>query len=154
MSSTYKAISFCLAFWVLLSSIGISLDMHFCRGELKSVRLFGYADSCHTLKVKTQNKTNCAKSLKICNHKIHAISNTVKKRICCKNERIDFVTHDFLQKDFLFKITFLKEFYYRVFSSYFSCIEKTFQFIPIPFLNYKPPNLFKDISVFVQSFLL
>jgi len=147
-----------MAFWVLVSSLGISLDMHFCKGELKSVRLFGIAENCHTLTVKTSrktfSKTICSKATNSCKHQIETTSLRPKKRICCKNEHIDFLVPDFLQKEFSFKFFPLKNIYGLFFYDYFSIERGGIHFIPTRFLNYKAPSLFKDIPVLVQSFLL
>ena len=147
-----------MAFWVLVSSLGISLDMHFCKGELKSVRLFGIAENCHTLTAKTSkntlSKTLCSKVTKNCKHQIETSSLRPKKRICCSNEHIDFLVPDFLQKELSFKFLPLKDIYGLFFSDYFFLLRGVSQFIPTPFLNYKAPSLFKDIPVFIQCFLL
>ncbi len=157
-SYTYKAISLVMAFWVLVSSLGISLDMHFCKGELKSVRLFGVAENCHILTEKNSRKTSskiiCSKVTKNCKHQIETTSLRSKKRICCNNEHIDFLVHDFLQKELSFKFFPLKSVYGLFFFDYFSLVRGEAQYIPSPFLNYKAPSLYKDIPVLVQSFLL
>ena len=55
-----------LPFLVLISSFGIPLDMHFCRGVLK-VYTFGEAKSCHTIPKIEQNKIHCVVFSTKCN---------------------------------------------------------------------------------------
>ncbi len=45
-SKTYRFISLTMAFLIFFSSSGISMDAHFCQGNLKRVNLFGNAKSC------------------------------------------------------------------------------------------------------------
>lgn len=69
---------------MLTSSVGLSIDMHYCQGNLKSLVLFGKAKSCHE-----------TKETKTCHHKKMASSNKQDKNInktpkdnCCHNENI------------------------------------------------------------------
>ncbi len=44
--STYRLISLVMAFLILFSSSGLTMDMHFCQGHLKRINLFGKAKTC------------------------------------------------------------------------------------------------------------
>lgn len=84
---TYRIFTLSMALLVLVTSTGISVDQHFCRGELKSVALIGKAHSCHEVDAP-----------KKCKH--HASGNDVAseaeqqgKNKCCENKR-SFVKSD------------------------------------------------------------
>ena len=42
-SNTYRFIAIILAAVLFVTSVGITMDMHYCKGELKSISLFGKA---------------------------------------------------------------------------------------------------------------
>ena len=67
--------SMSMAFFMLFSSIGLSLEFHFCRHELKSIGLFTEANQCgiQTATSKVCYDDNC------CNESI------LKKTGCCEN---------------------------------------------------------------------
>jgi len=44
-----RVISLLLAFLLGFTSVGYSIDLHFCQGHLKSVALIGKAKSCHEM---------------------------------------------------------------------------------------------------------
>jgi len=50
ISKTYRVISILLAGLVLISSVGFTANMHYCKGKLKSFSLFGKAKTCHESK--------------------------------------------------------------------------------------------------------
>ncbi len=45
-SITYRSFSLLMAFLILFSSSGLTMDMHFCQGHLKRINLFGKAKTC------------------------------------------------------------------------------------------------------------
>jgi len=71
-----------LATLVLVSSIGLSIDMHFCKGEFKSFSFVGEAKQCHTAKI-------------TCPH--HAKMELEKKsdNSCCSNQTLEVEEIDF-----------------------------------------------------------
>ena len=153
-SFTYKAISLCLAFLVLVSSLGISLDMHFCKGVLKSVHVFGVAESCQIASKVQRNKSTCGEFLTSCTLQIAPKVPSLKKKTCCSNAQIDILTGDYFQKEFSSKLISLKVFKSALFMDDFGFEANTLRFQPIFGFLYRPPNLLKDIPVLVQSFLL
>jgi hypothetical protein len=44
---SHKIFAISLAFLLLFSSSGLAMDMHYCKGELKSISFFGTVKSCH-----------------------------------------------------------------------------------------------------------
>ena len=78
LNRTYRFIAFCLVALVFISSAGITVDFHYCNGELKSYNLIGKAKPCHE------------PTLKQCPfHKKMMVNNNDKKG-CCENKAVHF----------------------------------------------------------------
>jgi len=54
----HRIISLTLAIMMLFTSVGFSVDLHFCNGEFKSFSLIGEASSCHTAKKSCPHHAN------------------------------------------------------------------------------------------------
>jgi len=78
----YKIFSLVMALLILITSVGFSLDIHYCNGQLKSVSFFGKAKSCHDNSVQ-----------KSCSHH----KELQKDNDCCENRT--FVFQSDLDKD-------------------------------------------------------
>ncbi len=68
---------------MLIGSAGVTVNRHFCMGELKSVAIFGEAEKCH----QDQAKPRCPF------HPAPADATEGKKKGCCDDE------HEFVQID-------------------------------------------------------
>ena len=154
-----KITSLLMAFMLLLSSTGFSIDLHFCQGNIKSFSLFGTAKSCHA----KAEKSHCQKaSLKVDSGKTtcHSVKSTLEKaddceRDCCSNESIvvspDMDTQKVLSKQLTeTNISFISAFVAVFYAGQTLDLAKDI----IPHLNYIPPLLDQDIPVLIQSFLL
>lgn len=64
-----------MAFLMLLTSAGIAVDMHYCKGELKSFSVLGKAKSCHQV---AQAKQSCSQ------HSHHQQTPAIAKKTCTK----------------------------------------------------------------------
>jgi hypothetical protein len=73
-----------LATLVLIGSVGLPVNRHFCMGELKSVAIFGEAEKCH----KDQAKKQCPLHPAPAEEKVDG-----KKKNCCNDE------HELVQID-------------------------------------------------------
>jgi hypothetical protein len=73
-----------LATLVLLGSAGVTVNRHFCMGELKSVAIFGVAEKCH----KDQAKQQCPF------HPVPEEEVEGKKKGCCDDEHELFQIDD------------------------------------------------------------
>lgn len=69
---TYRFLSGFLALLIFFTSVGFSVDLHYCMGELKTVNFVGKAKSCHDSAAKI-----------VCPH--HQKVAATKKG-CCKNK--------------------------------------------------------------------
>ena len=140
-----------MAFLVFFSSIGFSIDMHFCQGHLKSISFIGDAADCYGAKGDNSQKS-CQMSKRQVTKKMDC---SLDKKDCCHNR------HLLAQAD----LTSTNQ------SGQFILNHNSFQYISIvpvslvedtiflttdilSVFQYKPPLILKDIPVFIQSFLL
>ncbi|NNL92629.1 MAG: hypothetical protein HKO66_10380 [Saprospiraceae bacterium] len=126
---------------MLFTSFSYSIDVHYCQGDIKSISLFGEAQSCHTPKKKCPH-----------HQKLNLESN--KASDCCSNESFEITN---LDEDFT--AAYLQDFFdLQLDLVYFSNIDFTSKSIyntptkstvktsvPIPPL---------DIYVLLERFLL
>ena len=131
---------------LLISSSGISMDVHFCQGDFKRANLFGKAKTCAEVAECGTKTQTCSGSARIC-------SSNGDHKDCCKNELIQ-LDFDFdsgeaqinnlqdIDIKFVAIIAPITNHYHRT----------RFQIYNLS--KYIPPLLIKNIPVFIQSFLL
>ncbi|MEL6718903.1 MAG: hypothetical protein AAFP82_09330 [Bacteroidota bacterium] len=124
---------------MFITSISFAVDMHYCKGELKSFSLFGKAKSCHEKKA----THTCPYHAKM--------QQQQDNNNCCENETayvqadIDKVFSSIEFTDIpLFIAVFVQV----------SLFENNFEPQVFAFEHYKPPLIERDIPILVQSFLL
>lgn len=66
------------------STVGFSMDMHYCQDELKSIAFFGKAKSCHDVK---ETKT-CHHSKKTSSNSDEGDFKNIDQDNCCHNENL------------------------------------------------------------------
>ena len=150
-SISYRAIAIFMALLMFSSSIGISMDMHFCGNELQSVSLYGEAEACEMMKPKQEKKSNLSccegpkKELKSCQ------SEGISKSNCCHNESISmsnggaFEVDDISIEQFKQIITAV-----IIFLPNFNIFSVTTE--KVNYSHYNPPTIKKDISILLQVF--
>lgn len=150
MSNTfpYRVFALTMAFLMFFTSIGFSMDMHFCQGNLKNINLFGKAKSCFEMESEGI-VSSCSKHQSTCHQK----STAEDHKGCCNNETVEIqLDTDFLDTTIgslnIQQLHFVVAYLY----TYFGLL--TEQFSSEKFLHYKPPLPDKDLLVFIQSFLL
>ncbi len=87
----YKSIlvSF-LAFLMVLSTSGLTMDMHFCKDKLKRVNLFGKAKTCQEVALLMKS---CCKKGRSCSLKaVTSCGADGDHKGCCSNQSIEFDT--------------------------------------------------------------
>lgn len=131
----HKAFAVSLAFLVMLSTISITIEKHFCGNTLIDVALFTEAEKCkmEAFEIEIEKVTN---------------------KSCCKDivdviEGQDELNVNTFKDLKLSKKTFATLFTY----SYLSLYEELPNQI-IPHKNYRPPNLIFDRQVLDQVFLI
>ena len=138
---TYKLFSLLMAILLFCSSVGFSVDFHYCKGELKSFSLIGSAKTCHDIN-------------KVCPRHSTSTPSLEKEKNCCTNKTliVDNIDQDFT---IIQAISFVD-------------IEIVTLATPIPiftiqdlsdhhipqFEQYKPPLPKEDFPILFQSFLL
>lgn len=151
ISHTYRFFAITMAFLMFFTSVGFSMDMHFCGHQLKSFNLLGKAKNCYELAGVETPKT--------CQEKTEAVSLpdgcTLDKPDCCSNKTLHVQadqnqrsqSNDIAENISLQHIILIA----RVFQSFkqTKIVSNT-----ADFLHYQPPLILRDIPVLVQSFLL
>ena len=131
-----------LALLIFVSSTGFTINSHFCKDQLKDARIFFKADDCY-------KKYYAQKTKKACHVKKKSCENN-----CCKNTS-EYYKLDLDQQ--------LSSFDFKAFESP-NFIETLWLRLPIDdyltdsksthYLNYKPPLIFSDLPIDLQTFLL
>lgn len=140
----YKFLATGLAAIILITSIGISIDVHFCQGKLKSFALIGKAKTCH----QKTSSIQCHNSKRIFQKNN---SKSICKKNCCKNSSFSFQNN--LEKTITIESNILN---HNVFCAlvFVFFLENKFVSFSNNFKNYIPPLLNRNIFVLIQSFLL
>ena len=147
---SYRALAMFMAFLMFSSSVGLSMDIHFCGNELKSYSFFGEAQACEMMQQKEEKETHVCcespkKEIKTCHN------SEVASGKCCHNETFlldnggDFESTDFsveqLQQILVAIIVFAPNF------DIFETSNKVSNYS-----LYNPPPITRDISILPQVF--
>jgi hypothetical protein len=140
-----------MVFLMFSSSIGFSMDFHFCGDELKSFSLLGEAEACEMMQDHKKTGHACCdtskKEVKSCHRQEIGNGN------CCHNESLVFANSgEFETSDFSFENS----------HQYFSpvvVITNDAELFTLPkkqvnFTHYHPPSITKDIPILLQVFLI
>ncbi|MAY21226.1 MAG: hypothetical protein CMC74_00405 [Flavobacteriaceae bacterium] len=134
-----KIISFFLAALILLSTSSFTVDMHFCCNKLVDMSLIGKAKVCAE---KVQKKKEPTKQC-----------TTLQEKDCCSNQSFVKTGDDTIKKTNTQleaeTIIFLNTFFY-VYVNLFEGLEKNI----VPFKQYRPPLLSKDIQILHETYLI
>ncbi|NKI26613.1 hypothetical protein HCG49_08560 [Arenibacter sp. 6A1] len=138
MKNIFRQIAaFSLALLVLLSTMSFSVDMHFCGKTLVDYSFFDKVDSCGMEMM--QPAANEACSIVIDD--------------CCKEENILVEGQDDLKISFD-SLTFQQQVFVIAYSySFLSLLEGDIK-NKVPFGDYTPPLLIRDIHILDETFLI
>ncbi|MEY8848101.1 hypothetical protein AB9K26_04765 [Psychroserpens sp. XS_ASV72] len=132
---TYKMFSAFMAIMVLFLTVSFTVEKHYCGGVLIDSAVFTKAKKCgmemSTSKASTATMKHCCKDTK----------EVVKGQDQLKTSKVDNLS--FEQQLFV--------------ASYFYTYLKPFEQLPklvIPFKDYKPPNITREIYVLDEVFLI
>jgi len=151
-SFSFRFTALLLAFLMLTTSVGYSLDLHYCQGNFKNLAFFKEAKSCHELAKKATSE-HCKKMQKPCSKKENANTGVECEKQCCSHNTIlveaetDIFSAKIINAELL-STDFVVAFVYSFISNY-SSTEYANKYI-----LYKPPLPDKDLSVLFQSFLI
>ncbi|KAA3640682.1 MAG: hypothetical protein DWQ02_01650 [Bacteroidetes bacterium] len=152
ISNTYRLIALSMAFLMFTTTLSFSIDMHYCKGELESIALFGIAESC-----KVQQEAEHASKGHSHQHKHdHKEDCSNEKKNCCENQTLhveadideQVQAQDFIQNSHLQQFVAVYVSIFFVNSTYVFEEETPSQAF------YKPPLISRDIPILVESFLL
>lgn len=148
ITKTYRVIAISLALLMFCTSIGFAVDMHFCKGDFKSFSFLDKAPSCHELSA----KVTCPHHQKMMEEA--CLEGNKDNRNCCKNKTV----HIEADQDLQIQSSDLLSLHYQA-TLVFVQTKILYQNLSLsqisfPFQHYKPPLLFRDVPVLMQSFLL
>lgn len=132
-----RFISGLLILIVLVGTVGINYDAHYCGGKFIKSQI-SFLPSKLSCGMKIDSKKNCDDSESF-------------SRVCCSNEHLSFELDEDFNVDQAVTTAFIS-----CFTIPTSLIEK-YEFvndITYSFLGYSPPPLERDIIIFNQSFLI
>lgn len=151
LRSTYRIIALTMAFLMFFTSVGFTVDMHYCQGELKTFNFFGKAKSCHEM---GQGMKDCPfhAQMKQANK---SEDSTINKKGCCSNKTLNFQydQDQQYQVDNAVVISPQLEYFVIAFVEVFinSSVVETNK---PSFALYKPPLIPRDIYVLLETYLL
>ncbi|GAA4278335.1 HYC_CC_PP family protein [Aquimarina mytili] len=127
-----------MSFVVLCSTMSFTINMHYCGKTLVDVAVFKEAKTCGMEMQQTLNSFD---------------NNIVKKKGCCTDKQLAYEGQDELKVS-IDKLTFEQQiFIASLYISYIDLFEGLEQNI-VPFKEYPPPFLVKDIHVLHETFLI
>lgn len=144
-----------MALLMMVSSTGISMDMHFCQDVLKSVRLIGEAPNCHeqAAKIPACHRKMAKAQAPSCHQPIKDKDADCEKD-CCSHKVIHAqLDTEILKSDSRIEID-LPAFSDLVLFAYALIYDQTADQAQHHYLDYKPPQLEEDFSVLFQAFLI
>jgi hypothetical protein len=145
----YRIAALILAALILTSSVSFAVDMHFCKGQLKSISFWGKAPSCHE---QAAAKITCPHHRKMMLEKGEA---ALEKSNCCDNHTVQVEADHERQTQTAAELELNSSLQYFLIAYTHSLLPaEDIARTPAPYLNYKPPLIPRDIPVLTQSFLL
>jgi len=151
INRTYRLISLTLALMIFTSSVGLTIDLHYCGGELKSTSFIGNAKSCHDIAI--------AKSNKSCRHHQKTIKTEDKissnPKDCCENKTQRYQLDD--DRNIVISdinISTISTDFIHAFIFVFALNINSYENKTESFNDYHPPIISRDFSVLFQNFLL
>ncbi len=129
--------SILMAFVVLFSTMSFTINMHYCGTTLVNVALYKEAKSC-AMEMGQQAPFS---------------SQEMNKKSCCTDKQLHFEGQDELKTSFD-KLTFDQQIYIASFFYTYVNLFKSLEENSIPFKEYPPPLLVKDIHLLNETFLI
>lgn len=132
-----KIIAFTLSLAVLFATTSFAVDMHFCCNKLVDVAINGKAKSCDEKVQKESTSYTCS----------------LGQEDCCSNQSlVKSADNNLLKVQMEMSadtLICLKTFFYTYISLY-----EELELNVVPFTNYDPPWIEKDIQVLHETFLI
>ena len=133
----HKTISLALATVVLFTTMSFTVDIHYCGDDLVDFSMFHNAKTCGMEKQKSENDCH----------------NEVQDDSCCSDKQIVVEGQDEIKASFdtlsLEQQTFVATFFYT-YINLFDVLDTSI----VPFRDYKPPLLIRDIQKLHETYLI
>lgn len=145
MKLFHQIVAVCMAVLVLVSTTSFALTAHFCGDELQDLAFSDASESCEAHMAQ----------LPPCHgeHDAGLISH-LKKKNCCEDQALINNSEEFLKDSIILKIFSTDNYIVSFVASFLvSSLWPHVDYF-LPYSNYAPPLIERDISVLVQSFLL
>jgi len=126
-----------MALVVLLSTFSFAVDKHYCGDVLVDFSFFGKAESCG-MEIQKSNESH---------------DHGLEKKGCCEDQTLAIAGQDDLKISFEKLSTEVQLFVVSFIHSYINLYEG-FDTKIVPFKDYSPPPLIRDIQVLDQTFLI
>ncbi|MBD0776887.1 hypothetical protein HPE56_03690 [Maribacter sp. ANRC-HE7] len=134
----HKIISIAMALVVLLTTTSFTIDMHYCGGNMVDFSFFHNVETCGM-----EN----AEIASTCENP------ELSKKSCCSDDQLTIDGQDDLKNNFS-NLTFDQQVFVASFAySYISLFEGTAS-NEVPFFDYAPPFVKRDVQVLHQTFLI
>ena len=148
---TYRIIALTMAFLMFFTSVGFTVDMHYCQGKLKTFSFIGKAKSCHDI---GQGMKNCAHHKKMMAEE-KPENDSISKKSCCSNKTLHFQADQDQQNQVENAMVFPSQLQYFVIAFVEIFINSSFvETEKSAFALYKPPLIPRDIYVLLETYLL
>ena len=137
----HKTISVLLALIVLLSTMSFSLDMHFCGDHLVDFSIFDQVGTCMMKAEKSKDFGTCE------------VMKMDTETRCCSDIEVTIEGQDDLKVSFD-QLTFDQQVFITSFGYSYKHLFERFEENLIPFRDYSPPPLIRDVQILDQTFLI
>ena len=150
-NSIYRVTALILAFLMFFTSVGFSVDMHYCQGNLKSFSLLGKAKNCHEM---AKGMANCPHHQKMAEKEPLNPGCSLDKKDCCQNKLQHFQSdEDQKMQSANFELNLQLQSFIVAFTVAFF-VDTFIESDHPAFALYKSPLIPRDIPVLFESFLL
>jgi len=139
---TNQFIAVLLAFLVGITAVGFSIDLHFCKGDMKSLAIWGKAKSCHQ------------STAQQCPNHATAVMDADEENNCCNNESLFIQSNDDQQisQDQVISEQDAQDYELPLATADYTLYIQVYN--DADFQHYKPPLISKDLPVLFASFLI
>ena len=134
-----KIASIAMAFTVILSTMSFSVDMHYCGDHLVDFSLYDKVDTCMMKAKMGKSSTDCKLSRMAMD--------------CCSDVEIVVEGRDDLKISFD-QLNFEQQLFLVTFAYSYINLFQGLEENSIPFIDYSPPPLIRDIQILDQTFLI
>ncbi|NNE26898.1 MAG: hypothetical protein HKN09_08645 [Saprospiraceae bacterium] len=130
-----RGVALAMAFMVMISTSGLSMDAHFCSGKVKRISFYTKAKTCKEV---AASKKSCCSNKR--STQLNACSNGLHDKGCCSNESIRLsADFDFIKVIVADVVVQFPSAILELFSKNLSLNFNTY--LNKKYLNFKPPLL-------------